>query len=522
MKTMASRYDVVVVGGGHNGLTAAAYLAQAGRTVLLVEQADHLGGATLSAQAFPGVAARVSRFSYLVSLLPREIIDELGLRLVLRRRRFASWTPLPQDPARGLLIDGDDPERTRASFLETLGSEREFLDWQDFHARLGRMARRVFPTFLNRLTSRPEIRRLVDDEDIWRLVFEEPLGYGVGSWFQDDTVRGIVLTDGLVGTFVDVADRHLAQNRCFLYHVVGRGTGDWLIPVGGMGTVAEELARAARQGGAKLRTGVRAEAIAPGGARQPATVHLVESSTGEETTVAAGHVLLAATTPTLHEMLGGAPYAGVEGSQLKVDLALTRLPRLRADVSPQEAFSGTMHVNERATQLRRAHEEAAAGQLPALPPVEVYCHTVTDPSILGPELRESGAHTLSMFVLHQPYRLFAGNNDVVRRHAVARALASVDSVLAEPIESCLLRDANGDPCVRASTPVDLEQELGMPGGNIFHRPLQWPFATNQVDVGRWGVETEHPRILLAGAGAQRGGGVSGIAGRNAAMAVLGH
>lgn len=521
MKTLASRYDVVIVGGGHNGLTAAAYLAQAGRTVLLVEQADHLGGATVSTQVFPGVPARLSRFSYLVSLLPRLIVDELGLRVVLRRRPVASWTPLPEDPTRSILVDAD-PEQTRASFTAALGNDADFTAWQDLHARLGRMARRVFPTFLNRLTSRAEIRRLVGDEDVWRLVFEEPLGFGINSWFQHDAVRGMVLTDALVGTFADASEASLRQNRCFLYHVVGRGTGDWLIPVGGMGTISDELARVARAFGAKLRTGVRAEAIAPGGTTQPATVHVVEPSTGQEATVAATHVLLAAATPTLHEMLGGNPYAGVEGSQLKVNLALSRLPRLRADVDPVRAFSGTVHVNETASQLRRAHEEAAAGHLPALPPIDAYCHTITDPSILGPTLRRSGAQTLTLFALHQPYRLFAGNNEVARRHALARVFASLDAVLDEPLESCLLTDADGNPCVQASTPVDLEQELGMPGGNIFHRPLQWPFATTTTDVGRWGVETEHPRILLAGAGAQRGGGVSGIAGRNAAMSVLGH
>ena len=119
-----------------------------------------------------------------------------------------------------------------------------------------------------------------------------------------------------------------------------------------------------------------------------------------------------------------------------------------------------------------------------------------------------------------PARLFAGRNDEARAEALRATLASLNSVLAEPIEDCLLRDAAGNPCVEAKTPLDLEAELGLPAGHIFHRDLAWPFAVDPAQAGRWGVETAHERILLCGAGAVRGGGVSGIPGHNAAMAVL--
>jgi phytoene dehydrogenase-like protein len=99
-------------------------------------------------------------------------------------------------------------------------------------------------------------------------------------------------------------------------------------------------------------------------------------------------------------------------------------------------------------------------------------------------------------------------------------MAALDSVLAEPIEDCLMRDAHGQPCVEVKSPVDIEHELGMPGGHIFHRDLSWPWAETEDDVGKWGVETPHERILICGAGARRGGAVSGIPGHNAAMAVL--
>jgi phytoene dehydrogenase-like protein len=126
-----------------------------------------------------------------------------------------------------------------------------------------------------------------------------------------------------------------------------------------------------------------------------------------------------------------------------------------------------------------------------------------------------------MFALHLPAALFAADNDGVRDQALRAALASLNSVLAEPIEPLLWRDTTGQPCLEARSPLDVQADVGLPGGNIFQRPLQWPFAESDDEVGRWGVETAHPRLLLAGAGARRGGGVSGIPGRNAAMAVLG-
>ena len=153
-------------------------------------------------------------------------------------------------------------------------------------------------------------------------------------------------------------------------------------------------------------------------------------------------------------------------------------------------------------------------------PCEIYCHSLTDPSILGPELQAAGAQTLTCFALHLPTRLFTADPDGARERALAATLASLDSVLAEPVLDCVWRDADGRPCVEARSPLDLEAELGLPGGNIFHRDLTWPFAETEAEVGTWGVETDDPRVLVCGAGARRGGGVSGVPGHNAAMAVL--
>jgi phytoene dehydrogenase-like protein len=119
-----------------------------------------------------------------------------------------------------------------------------------------------------------------------------------------------------------------------------------------------------------------------------------------------------------------------------------------------------------------------------------------------------------------PARLFVGDEQRARERALDATLRSLNAVLAEPVEDCLLHGPGGAPCIEVRTPLDLERELRLPGGHIFHRDLAWPFAEDPDEVGRWGVETDDPAILLCGAGARRGGGVSAIPGRNAAMAVL--
>ncbi|MFC4585507.1 phytoene desaturase family protein [Sphaerisporangium corydalis] len=508
----SSHYDAVIAGAGHNGLVAAAYLARAGRRVLVLERQPYVGGLAVSAQAFPGVDARVSRYSYLVSLLPGKVVSDLGLELDLRRRRYASYTPVG---ATGLLVDNADAARTAASFAQVTGGPGDLAAWQRFYGMTARLARRIAPTLLEPLRGRAEVRdEVVADGETWRDLFERPIGEVVDERFADDTVRGVVLTDALIGTFADPG-KDLLANRCFLYHVVGDGTGDWNVPVGGMGAVSGALARAAGKGGAEIHTGMEVLSADPGGEV------VFRDAEGAEHTVTGGHVLVN-TPPSIMARLLGRAQEPPEGAQLKVNMVLARLPRLKdASAGPVEAFSGTFHINEGREQLAVAYAQAAAGLIPELPPAEVYCHSLTDPSILGPGLRAAGAQTMTLFGLHMPARLFRKNPDKARSEALAATLASVNSVLAEPIEDCLLRAPDGSLCLEAKTPVDLENEAGLPGGHIFHQDLTWPYAEDPSEIGRWGVETEHQRILLCGAGARRGGGVSGIPGHNAAMAVLG-
>lgn len=509
-------YDDVVIGAGHNGLTAAAYLARAGRRVLVIEAADHVGGAAVSAQAFEGVDARLSRYSYLVSLLPQQVMADLDLDVRLIRRRYSSFTPLPGDPRRSVLVDTGDATSTARAFAALTGSEGEYREWVRFYGRMTSLAQRLFPTVLQPLSASGDVASLVGDDELWHALTERPLGELIEQTFADDTVRGIVATDALIGTFADMRGSDLRQNVCFLYHLIGGGTGDWDVPVGGMGAVTDALARTATAAGADIRTDTAALSVSPDG-----------EVVWDGGSARASRVLAACAPAVLNGLLeaaGADPVpteASPEGAQLKVNMLLSRLPRLKDPAAdPAAAFAGTFHINEGYQQLQDAYAAAAAGHVPRVPPCEIYCHSLSDRSILGGDLASSEAQTLTLFGLHMPARLFREDHDNMRDLALSHTLESLNSVLAEPIQDVLLRDPSGAYCLEAKTPVELERDIGLPGGNIFHRSLQWPWAESSGEVGTWGVETPYERVLIAGAGARRGGGVSGIPGHNAAQAVL--
>jgi phytoene dehydrogenase-like protein len=497
-------YDAVAIGGGHNALVAAAYLARAGRKVLVVERRPTLGGAAVSERPFAGHDARLSRYSYLVSLLPERIARDLGVHVELRTRRVAAYAP------EGLLVD-DDPAsaRTGASFEALTGSREDHAAWLRFYDMTAASARRLFPTLLEPVPARNEVRRLLTAvPGAWEALAERPLGDTLAERFGHGLVRGVISTDALIGTFARVDEPSLRQNHCFLWHVIG---GKWRVPVGGMGAISSALAQAAAHAGAELRTGAEVLRVDGG--------EVTWREDEREHSVRAGFVLSGVAPAALDRLRGRRDGAREwpEGAQVKVNMLLDRLPRLRSGVAPEDAFAGTFRLSEHEDDLAAAYEQADRGELPDKPPAELYCHSLTDRSILGDEAPPE-RQTLTLFGLHTPARLFREDNDTARAAMTERYLDALDEHLEDPIRSCLASDANGNPCIEATTPVDVERELGMPGGNIFHGELGFPWTPRG---GGWGVETDDPRILVCGAGALRGGGVSGIGGHNAAMAVLG-
>jgi phytoene dehydrogenase-like protein len=290
-----------------------------------------------------------------------------------------------------------------------------------------------------------------------------------------------------------------------------------------MGAVTDALAAAAAQAGAELVSSAEVTAIR---ADRGAAEVDVRGGAGAQRTLRARFVLANVAPWTLQGLLGEERDQAAKpvGAQLKVNFLLDRLPRLKSGTDPRVAFAGTLHLGEDYPDLERAYAEAAAGQVPARLPGEVYCHSLTDPSILGQV--PAGTQTLTYFGLHLPATLFANPATRAARKelAVQRAIASLDEHLVDPIASVVAHDPAGRPCIEAKIPQDIEADLGMPGGHIFHGDLAWPWvpdtAVGETPAARWGVATSRDDILLCGSGAQRGGAVSSLGGHNAAHAVL--
>ena len=521
---MKSKYDVVILGAGHNGLVAASYLGGTGLSVLLLEKNNYIGGATTSQKVFPDYDASLSRYSYLVSLFPEKIIRDLDLKLELRRRVTGSFTPYTKNGHHGgLLLSNVSEEASRQSMFELTGDHTEYEQMERFYGLSRVFAEKVWDTMLEPLVSKEEVRRRFDADEIsreaWRSLAEEPLGRAIERYLGNDLVRGLVLTDAKIGVFTHPHDPSLLQNRCFLYHLIGNKTGEWKVPVGGMGAVARELELAARKSGAEMLTNVDLGALDLNGKKR--TVEFVVD--GKRQTVEARFLLVNFGRNVLAKFSENSysPDATHEGSVFKINMLLRRLPKLKAArYSADEAFCGTFHSDEGYEEMNRSYAQAAKGTLPDKMPCEVYCHTLTDDSILSPELRGRGFHTLTLFGLDAPWSLFAKNKQAMRQQAEKKFVESMNQWLEDPLEDCLAVARNGDLCIESKSPVDIEEALGMYRGNIFQDAPTFPFATTKEQAARWGVETEYENVFFCGSSALRGGAVSGIPGHNAAMKVL--
>jgi phytoene dehydrogenase-like protein len=506
-----SQYEVVIVGGGHNGLVAACYLAKAGKKVLILEANKQVGGASTSEYVFAGIEAKLSRYSYLVSLLPDQIITDLGLKFETISRKVSSYTPYKNKEGEfGLLINRVWDESNRQSFFNLTKSNDESDAWLKFYDQVSKFAKVIAPTLLKPLPTCSEIKKQLDDDQIWRTLIEQPLGKTLDEYFDNDLVKGVVLTDGLIGTFTSAYE--MQANICFLYHLIGNGTGEWKVPKAGMGALVSELENKAISLGVEIKVNSKVKSV-----DAQLNQVFIELESGQK--YEAKYLLSNVAPQVLAKLQGEVVPKSLEGSQIKINMLLKSLPRFKSGVSASDAFVGTLHINEGFTQLERAYQQAKAGSLPDELPLEMYCHSLTDNSILSNELNQQGFHTLTIFALHTPAKLFDTDHEKVKEIARQRALAALNQYLVEPIEEHLATDKNGRLCIEVKSPIDLENEINLPRGNIFHKDLSMPFKEDDSAL-RWGVETNHPRVFLCGAGAIRGGGVSGIPGHNAAMAIL--
>jgi phytoene dehydrogenase-like protein len=521
--------DVAVVGGGHNGLVAAAYLAKAGLDVLVLERRDVLGGAAVTEALWPGY--RVSTAAYLISLLQEKVVRDLdlprhGYEILpkdppyfsprLDGQHFFMWRDLAKTRDELARLSQNDAERYPAyeemldrvsDFVQPLllepppslarGDPEAVVDWARFMGRVQGLPRQTLSEVMRVFTA--SVADLLDD------------------WFESDALKAALATDGVIGAAA--GPRTPGTAYVLLHHQMGRVAGSrglWGFARGGTGAVSQAIASAAREAGAEIRTGAVVERVLLQDSRAAGVV----LADGEEI---AARIVVSNADPKrtflglvgrehLSDDLGAEVDAWkIEGVSFKLNLALGELPSWKAlpgtALGPQHR--GTMHVAPSIDYIERAWDDAKYGRTSAEPMIEVGIPTAYDPS-LAPE----GKQIVSLFVQYAPYRLADGRSWETERQVFAdrviRTLGEYAPNLPGAIEHQL-----------ALAPPDLEDRFGLTGGHIFHgelSPGQLFFGRPLVGWSRYATPIEG--LYLCGSGTHPGGGVMGASGHNAAGAVL--
>ena len=520
--------DIVVIGGGHNGLVAAAYLARAGLRTVLLERRPVIGGACVTEELWPGY--RVSRAAYVAGLLRPVVVRELdlaarGLRLL--RRAPSSFTPLPD--GRGLRLGPD-----LAASCEEIRrfSERDARRYPAYETFLDRVARTLEPM----LDQPPPDPARLGRRDLlllgrlalgaWRLrgdlaralaLLLGPARSALESWFESEPLRATLATDAVIGAWA--APSTPGTGYVLFHHVMGETHGErgvWSYVEGGMGRLADAIAAAARDAGAEIRTEATVSEIAVRDGRAVG-VSLADGSTIEARAVVSGldpHRTLLRLAGREHlpeDVALEIDALDFRSPSLKINLALDRLPVFAGceGAGPGPEHAGTIHVGANTLDdIERAFEAAQRGALPERPMVEL-----TLPSALDASLAPDGRHVASMFVQYAPYELAEGDWDTERDRFADRVLALVDEVAPGFSESVLHREVLAPP--------DLERIFGLTGGNIFHGAMTLDRLVFLRPAPGWArYRTPIGGLYLCGAGTHPGGGVMGACGRNAAREIL--
>jgi phytoene dehydrogenase-like protein len=504
----ARDWDAIVVGGGHNGLTAAAYLARAGRSVLVLERRERLGGAATLERPFPDEGYVVSPCAYVVGLLDQLVIDELELERRGLRYWVADpnlWVPFDDGTAFGQWLDDD---KTQAN-LEELGVSKSDIDgywaYEELFDEVRRKLRKgARDTWVGDSPSRAEIEELVDgNQTMIDLLFEASIADVLDDHLDDERLKTALFGQGIIGTWGGPREPGTASIKLMHYQGDLDGQGPvWGYVEGGMGMCSFAIADAAAEAGAVLACGVPVAEILPGeGVRlEDGTAlrsRMVFSNADPKVTLRLleGQGVDAAFRERLEEWKVRSPV-------VKFNAALDRLPEWTAAPGADWPARATIDATGTMDEAQRAFEACARGE-PAVAFGEIYLQTGYDPSP-APE----GKHLMSVFGQYAPYDLAQGDWDS-RREDVARQFIELIDRFAPGIEDRLV-------AYEVLGPPDIESRIGLTGGNIF----QGEVTPDQMWEHRLSPRTPVPGLYLCGAATHPAGSVIALNGRNAAVAAL--
>jgi phytoene dehydrogenase-like protein len=536
---MPAPYDAIIIGAGHNGLVCAAYLARAGRKVLMLERQGVVGGAAVTDEFAPGY--RISTASYLISLLLPDVERDLELAKFGYRvlpRNPASFTPCLD--GRSLLL-GPDEEFNRREIAKF--SARDAEAFPRYERLLTRIAECLEPAlmgtppdllplpsswrkrgFLDRLRNLRRggalyraMKSLGDDLPAAIEILTGAARPILDRWFQSDVLKATLATDAIIGTFQPISAP--GTGYVLLHHVMGvagGARGVWGYVEGGMGALTQAMANSAQASGVEIRTSTTIEQILVADNR--ATGVRIEG--GE--TIAARSVISNADAHVTFEKLidpnvlpqtfrDAVARIDYSSASMKINLAVSELPDFTSlpgkALGPQHR--GTIHVGATLEHLERAYDEAKYGA----PSMQHPIIEMTIPTSVDRTLAPAGHHVIGLFIQYAPYQLASGSWDDIREEFADRCIDEIARYAPNLPRSVLHR--------QILTPLDLERRFGLTGGNIFQgaMPLHQLFSFRPVP-GFSDYRTPVRSLYLCGAAAHPGGGVMGAAGKNAAVEVL--